>query len=301
MKKVLVWGFYSQGNLGDDLMAAIFSEMLEEVGYRPVILSDNPRFRRMGYSIVGSIAEAQADHILLGGGAFFKKGGAVDSDIEMSIARLGRHIAETGTPVFGMSLGSDGISHSSQASVARRSVFESPHFRGAAVRLRQDLRLGIPGLKWSPDIVQLTAYCSDRFARLKPINPPANAPETLINLSRRSIGSLPRALWAARGTRTAFFRAHTGKNRTGGEITLPGFRTIEEDDMRAALGYLKHTKKIVSSKLHPGVIALSFGADFQPVSPRPKTSAFFDPINQSSNTASADFASALEILKAALL
>ena len=50
MKKVLIWGFYEQGNIGDDLMGMIIYELIEELGGCPIIFSTNKRFNEMGYN-----------------------------------------------------------------------------------------------------------------------------------------------------------------------------------------------------------------------------------------------------------
>ncbi|MBE0454106.1 MAG: hypothetical protein IBX58_10535 [Roseovarius sp.] len=272
--KTLIWGFYDQGNIGDDLMAAMVCELAEQAGGRPVILTRNPRFADMGYATTDSLQGLEVDRILLGGGAFFKTGGPAASAIERAIADLARFMTENGIPAFGVSIGSDGVDTLRDLSPARKSVVESPCFRGACVRLKADLALGLPNLAYLPDIVLCTKEATGQFARLRVIDPGPDAPETLINLSRRSALQIPRALWLARGQRAAFFRAHTGPSPTGGELVLPFFRDVNENSINKALGYLRRAPIICSSKLHPGVIAMSFGNRFVSISPRPKTLAF---------------------------
>lgn len=274
MAKVLIWGFYNQGNLGDDLMAAMFYELAEQAGHKPVLLSTNARFDAMGYVRCVTLVGLEVDHIIIGGGAFFKKGGPPNSAIERSIAELAEFIEEKRVPVIGASLGSDGIKHIREASPARRAVAQSQYFQGAAVRLRQDLTLGLPKLRYIPDIVLLTRHFCETFPRLKPVAPTGTTPNFLINLSRRSAWCLPYAIWLGRGYRKAFFRAHTGCGKTGGEISLPIFPTIEEISVNCSLGYLRCAEIIVSSKLHPGVIAMSFARRFIPVAPTKKTQCF---------------------------
>lgn len=274
MKRVLVWGFYDQGNLGDDLMAAIFYEILEEIGHMPLIYSTNPRFKGMGYKTVSCFHDAEVDTVLLGGGAFFKGGNSSNSKIEKAITQLVFFIKEKRIPVFGLSLGSDGVNTLSEISVARRMILESQYFQGAVVRLKRDLRLGVRNLHYLPDVVLLTKYCCERYARLNLIDPGKNTPEFLINLSRRSILHLPRALWMAQGRSAAFFHAHTGIRKASGEIALPILPLINNDDIRIELGYLNRAEVILSSKLHPGIIVMSFGARFIPIAARDKVKEF---------------------------
>ena len=99
-------------------------------------------------------------------------------------------------------------------------------------------------------------------------------------MSRRSAPHLPRLLWRERRSRVAFFRAHTGEGLTRGEVTVPGYITVDDDRLTAQLGYLKAADLIISAKLHPGVIALSYGTHFESVHPRPKTTMFLSEMRQ---------------------
>lgn len=274
--KVLVWGFYNQGNLGDDLMGAMFYEFLEESGYSPVVYSRNPRFAAMGYRSIGSLEGLDVAAIVLGGGAFLKKGGDASSEIETEIANLGRFVNQKTVPVVGVSIGSDGVRRIEDVSEARRSVLQSPHFRGAAVRLSTDLNIGLPNLTHIPDVVMLANEACERYARLKIVNPQEKAPDALINLSRRTAVQLPIALWHARKGSVAIFKAHTGPDRRGGEITVPGMKAIDEDDMRKSLGIIRASRVMISSKLHPGVLAMSFGRKFVALNARDKTKRFLE-------------------------
>ena len=66
-----------------------------------------------------------------------------------------------------------------------------------------------------------------------------------------------------------------------GEVALPGFTTISDNRLLAQLGYLAAADRIISAKLHPGVIALSYGTEFESVCPRPKTTAFLQELRVS--------------------
>lgn len=252
MKNILIWGFYNQGNIGDDLMATLLYEMLEEAGARPLIFTTNPRFETMGYRTVADYRGLELNGLVLGGGAFFKHETDSKPAIEQGIEQLAKFINENELPVVGLSLGSDGLTKISNASAARQAVAHSPHLQKVVLRLEQDLALGLPNAQHLPDIVLLTAFCSERYTRLRPIDPEPDAPNVLINLSRRSALNLPGVLWRLRSQRPAFFRAHTGNKKTGGEIVMPGIPVIDDNRIAAQLGYLKASQKIISSKLHPG-------------------------------------------------
>lgn len=297
MKKVMIWGFYEQGNIGDDLMGMIFYELIEEFGGHPILYSSNPRFTEMGYRATTDLATAEPDILLLGGGAFLKNEIASKQSIEDKVQRLADYVNQNAIPVHGVSLGSDGIDTLDNLSLARKALVRGGHLKSVAVRLESDLVLGLPNARHLDDVVLLTSTCANRYKRLTPIDPPAGHPNTLINLSRRKALEVPRILWKTRKERPAFFRAHTSAGNTGGEITVPGFPVIEEKQITAQLGYIKAAKTIISSKLHPGVIAVSFGNRFEPVSPRLKTTAFLTETLPKSRDADALFASYAQHIK----
>lgn len=270
----MIWGFYEQGNIGDDLMGIIFYELIEELGGHPIIFSTNPRFAEMGYRATTDLAAANPDILMLGGGAFFKNESASKQSIEDGVQRLADYVNQKAIPVHGVSLGSDGLARLDHLSPSRTALVNGGNLKSLAVRLESDLALGLPNARHLEDVVLLTSVCTNRYKRLTPIDPPSGHPNTLINLSRRTAFEVPRILWRTRKSSPAFFKAHTSAGNTGGEVALPGFPVIEEKQITAQLGYIKAAKTIITSKLHPGVIAVSFGNQFEPVSPRPKTTAF---------------------------
>ncbi|MCW1933777.1 hypothetical protein [Pararhodobacter zhoushanensis] len=274
-KRVLVWGFYDQGNLGDDLMALMMAELAKQAGAVPVICSSNRDFADAGYEICATPADSRADLVLLGGGAFFKANTASKSSIEDKICLLATFLHNTSTPVYGLSLGSDGIESIEDASPARQSVVDAPGFSGAAIRLQQDLALGVRDLTFIPDIVLCTAHFCREVMGWKTPGPSTPKLGTLLNFSRRSLPSLLKTLWKKRGKRISMFQAHARKSHSGGEIVFPGLRNFRADDIPASLSAIAASDGIVSSKLHPGIIALSFGVPFEPKGSRPKTIAFF--------------------------
>lgn len=275
-KRVLIWGFYDQGNLGDDLMALMVAELVRQSGATPVICSQNKDLSTYGYEVSERPGDTPIDFIFLGGGAFFKKSNSSKSNIENKVLDLANFIDTTSTPVYGISLGSDGIDQIEEASPNRERVIASEKFRGSTVRLRKNLRLGPPNLLFLPDIVLCSAYFSREVMGWNV--PDTNTPKlgTLLNFSRRSIISFVKILSRTRGSRIAMFQAHASKSSSGGELSIPWFKNYRADDIKNALSVIATSTMIYSSKLHPGIIALSFGVPFHPVSSRPKTVDFFN-------------------------
>lgn len=283
MKTVLVWGFYHQGNIGDDVMACMVYEMLEEMGHKPIIYTKSSRLSQMGYRCTSRLWDVEANVVVLGGGAFFKEEMNGNSKIEAEIELLYNYIAKKTVNVIGVSLGSDGITNINQASSYRKAVARSDLFKTAAVRISGDLNLGLNSCEFIPDIVLLTKLCAERYSRLNPKKVSGGTADVLINLSRRSAAYIPLALYKSYGKKTAFFRAHTGRKKTGGEITLPFFSEINTESINESLWHIKECSEIISSKLHPGVIAISFGNKFTSVAPRPKTKAFLSEVRPNSD------------------
>lgn len=274
-KRVLVWGFYNQGNIGDDLMAVMFSELLLEIGITPVIFSNNDRFTKMGYEATEYLEDTKVDAVLMGGGAFFKSNSNPDTYIEKSVNSLAEFIRKNNLPTFGASLGSDGISDVNQLSQARYSVITAPSFIGASVRLKSDVSLGAKNLSFLPDIVFATRYIRPRIKSGLEDSSTARQ-DYLINLSRRSLLKFPQAIWAAREGKKALLLAHSGIRPTGGEIRWPFLPHVLTEDIASGVDRIGEAKAVISSKLHPGVISLSMGKMFIPLAKRPKTSAFIE-------------------------
>ncbi|MEM5522494.1 polysaccharide pyruvyl transferase family protein [Sulfitobacter sp. AS59] len=274
-KRVLIWGFYDQGNLGDDLMALMFAELVKQSGATPVICSQNIELSKYGYEISDDPFNAKMDIIFLGGGAFFKKRSSSKSVIEDKVLKLADYLDGNPVPIYGLSLGGDGIDQIDQASPNRQRIISSKGFRGSTVRLRKNLNLGPSNLTFLPDIVLCTAHFCHEIMGWEV--PDENTPRlgALLNFSRRSFTSFLKILLRTRGSQIALFQAHASKSASGGELSLPGVKNYRADNIRSALSVIAASEVIYSSKLHPGIIALSFGVPFHPIGSRPKTMDFF--------------------------
>ncbi|MCP3432390.1 hypothetical protein [Stutzerimonas stutzeri] len=270
--RVLVWGFYNQGNLGDDLMALIFAELIEELGHTAIIFSENSRFAELGYETASEFEGIKADAIVLGGGAFFKAANSSKSSIETSIGALADYIEDTAIPVFGMSLGSDGANSIDEISSNRRRVVGAASFSGAAVRLVKDVNLMAGKLSYLPDIVFAAKYYWVKKSATGEGD--EGVGRILLNFSRRSIFSAPFAILRSGRNEKVTFLAHGGENPTGGELSLPLLKKYVADDILKSVDYIGKSEGIFSSKLHPGIISLSYGKAFYAAAMRAKTRDF---------------------------
>lgn len=270
--RVLLWGFYNQGNLGDDLMAVMAAELVLQLGLQPVILSGSQRFRTMGYETTSTPQGEGWSCIVLSGGAFIKGSRSSITAIEDQVRTLADYLQARPTPVIALSIGSDGVEDLSQISESRRRILTSPSLKAVRVRLQRDLKLGLPNCGFLPDIVLASRAFRGRLSGDGV--PPKTHGAYFLNLSRRMVSQLPRALWLTRGSKRVFFLAHSGPGRVGGELAVPGFERFESTDIAGALDALSASRGILSSKLHPGIIALSMGSEFISIAHRPKTDSF---------------------------
>ncbi|MBR9847008.1 MAG: polysaccharide pyruvyl transferase family protein [Algicola sp.] len=270
-KKVLIWGFYNQGNIGDDIMALIVARMIEELGYKPAIFSENNRFKEFGVDVASSFDSLDIDFIVMGGGAFLKSPKSSTSSIEKSIADFADYVEKYSVPVVALSIGSDGINSTDEMSEPRRRIVSSKHFRGASLRLRSDIGLSLNGyVAFNPDMVLLSKLYFKKLG----FDWNESSNNFLINVSRRSLFSAVFAYFVDIGKPKKVFLAHSGNKPVGGELILPGLPIIRSDSLVKGVEALSSTKKILSSKLHPGIISLSFGKIFISTRPRPKTKNF---------------------------
>lgn len=272
---VLIWGFYDQGNLGDDLMAIIVAELLRALGVNPIIKSANQRFSDLGYEVTDSLYNVSVDAIVLGGGALLKAPGSSSGAIESAVSELARAVLSLRLPVVAISIGSDGVDQLEALSDGRRALVANSWFRGATLRLKRDLSFSLRNSVFLPDVVLLSSYLFSQVLG-RPL-PSGNVDSPfLINLSRRSVLQFPTCIWLGRGVRRCCFFAHSGAPRAGGELPFPTLPTVQSDDLFAGVEALGRSSAVASSKLHPGVIALSFGRPFYAVAPRPKTKFMID-------------------------
>lgn len=270
--KIGIWGFYNQGNLGDDLMAIMFYDLIREAGFAPTIISTSDRFRSLGYASVPTIGATTLDAVVIGGGAFFKAPSSSKNDLSRSVEALLGAMDVSNMPVVAMSIGSDGVSALSELAPARRQVLEHPKFKGAFVRLRRDLSLGIRNTNFLPDIVLSTSYYFRKYKKAYAENNRVGG-KRLYNFSRRSMPYIPVELWRGRGVSKAIFLSQSTSFENRSEVKIPFIDVIDSDNIYNGISALASSQSITSSKLHPGLAAISFGGTFRALAARDKTRA----------------------------
>ena len=272
-KTVLIWGFYDHGNIGDDIMAAMFASQIEAIGHRPFIYTKNSRFAELGFKTVEEFGECDPDLVLLGGGSIFLSSEKSSADSDTRFHRLCEFCETNSVPIIAASIGSDGVKCFDQLSDGRKRLFSSAMFKCAALRLRSDLTLLSAKRTYLPDIVLCTAFYRKTYAPQR--TEPSEPHSVFLNLTRRAYPYAPLflALSAIRKTCTFHSMAEPVYST---EISLPFLRKLIASDFWGTIQAISKIDTMISSKLHPGIMALSLGAGFLPVRPRAKARAFVE-------------------------
>jgi polysaccharide pyruvyl transferase WcaK-like protein len=141
--KILIWGYYSEGNFGDDAMGLVFAEEIRKLGYEPVLYGDGSHLREyIVAAITQSLPDAYpASTAILGGGGFLTSLGWrqrwFGSFSRMEKARLGeleKWLREKKVSLVPISIGGD----RSKISPIKRHIL-STYCVSGTVRLRSDL------------------------------------------------------------------------------------------------------------------------------------------------------------------
>ncbi len=290
--RVAIWGSYKHGNFGDDLMAVLFARRAAAAGADPVVLELDPALaRRVGIERASSVDELLdgADLCLMGGGAMLESGvlrwgaRAYSRDLEADLVKLWRG-ARGRLPIHALSIGGSGRTTPWRLSPAKALLYRSGVVERATVRLPDDVevlsRCGVP-TEHHPDVL----LRADRWFRGAG-DPRGERLRVGVNLNRRTGGALASAVVDRARTRddleVVFFHSHLPGHGQDYELLPPQEGRIshhhyeDPDETTAALAALD---LLVSSKLHLGVTALSFGVPFLSYAGKAKTAAFLRSID----------------------
>lgn len=166
MSKILLFGCYTQGNFGDDLMAIFFSKLLEQCGHDvtayklPYHLSTKYKIKSCS-NILKAVNEVEV--IVLGGGALIKNGITSHGSVKKLLEELLYAINLKTLPIYCVSIGSSGLDDLSQLDSVRRDIFMSNNFKGGLVRLKKDIDLFDGKVEYVPDIVLCTRLILERY------------------------------------------------------------------------------------------------------------------------------------------
>lgn len=293
--KIALWGSYSEGNFGDDLMALAFARTCIDQGATVSGFCVPESFARHGIAKADTLTELlrQADLCVIGGGEFLFRSAPLKRLLrsyfrrfEVSCADLADAVERATVPLAAVSVGGDGTTHFQRLSRDRRRLFGSRHLISATVRLPSDLqtlsRLG-----------NRAAYFPDALLATPLLFPFRNegARKTLrvgLNL-HRSLGisfveRLREHLKGRADVELVAIRSHS--ERSGHDYELAAADVdgaIEEHrylDPIDTSRFLSSLDVVVSSKLHVGVVALAYGARFISFGGKPKARSFVATIGE---------------------
>lgn len=292
MRRIALWGSYSEGNFGDDLMALLLAEACKSTGASVVAYRTPPLFEsRYGIERAESLDDllAGADLCVVGGGEFLFRRALIKylarrylRRFENSCAELAHHAERRSVPLAAFSVGGDGTTEFRHLSRQRRALFGSPMLRYASVRLRSDLAtLSGTGARIDhfPDVLLATAELV--HATQAPRQKRAAA-RVALNVHRllgiRLVQQLRNRLVQGREVELVIVRSHLAGSGHDYELSARdvggGVEEHHYRDPRETAGFLATCDVVVSSKLHVGVVAMSYGGAFVSVSGKPKAREF---------------------------
>jgi hypothetical protein len=284
-----IYGAYSQGNFGDDLMALICANEVLKAGQSPLVYGLSEKACSLqGCQVTHDLNEflAKSNKFIYGGGGLLTVK-RVTSDFQMAmrseIKKIIKHASEYSKEIGVFSIGSNGdlsvlpvdyaMGIASAASVAtvRLNVDQSWPFMPISTESYPDIVLSIKSCL-STSFVQ-PLYKSPRI-------------RVAINISKR-LGylSIPILLILsyARNFDVIYVAAHSRERGFGSDFQLPVlitklFKRLENiriENSLLALSEISSWDVIISSKLHVGVAAMALGATFFPNSNNAKVYSFF--------------------------
>lgn len=143
--RIGIFGFYSYRNLGDDLMAFLFSSYLQERGFQPVVFSKRGDLDLGAGIEVCTDLRAFADSVdvvVFGGGGLLiprPKLSDIGRDFTEDLKALLAHTQGRSTPFYGFSLGGAGKDFHEIVPEERKELIRRLDY--VTLRNREDLRL----------------------------------------------------------------------------------------------------------------------------------------------------------------
>lgn len=269
--RVGIFGFYSYRNLGDNLMAFLIARHLQELGHKPLIFSKYVEdMATWDVPIYGDVGEfmGNCDIVFLGGGGLLiprprLSGMGLDFNEDLkTMLDLARTME---TPLYGFSLGGAGVPLTEIVPQQRRDLIAQMKY--VTLRNSEDLQLlkqaGIQG-EFLDDIVwtvagKIAAHRESKFAERYRVG---------INLY---IGDSPKfyptkfLLWLAtkirKDIRFIFFEIHPDTNNSFNAFYVNGSNCENQFaiDIEASCNAVASLDLLITTRLHLGVMAMSYG------------------------------------------
>ncbi|RDB04732.1 polysaccharide pyruvyl transferase family protein [Runella aurantiaca] len=269
--KIGIWGLYDKGNFGDDLMAILFVNYLISEGFEVTAynLSDNLA-SEISCSSIKSIDYFvdYNDVIVIGGGGMlvnnsFLKFALKESEFkfEMSFMHLFNSLRKYNKKIIPISIG--GANSIKLNNPYKNKIFSTQYTLNGSVRLPSDLLLVENSIfEYFPDIVLSTSIF------FKPINVVSAKKKKKIVLNLKNKTARPLIDSFIKNDIFDIFDVYTFKSHAAPlshignyEFEISG-KNFDFNKIHEGVDFLKDADFVISSKLHVGVAAASFGAFF---------------------------------------
>lgn len=284
-----LFGYYSHGNFGDNLMAYMFYRHLESIGISPVIYSSDALFaEEYGMRIEPSLEAfiAECDMIVLGGGGLMtpRKVSSGAKQITSEMRDLVRICRERSVPIYGISIGGNGIPLQQIEPVERRELIAAAKY--TTLRNLEDMpaleELGRP-CDYYPDVV----WTSPEMFR--PDVERGTRGRIGINIYTRSSRRRRWLEWFLmsivryrRDLDFLFISVSSDFNLNNGTIGSADWgancKTVALHELQAAVNCLASLDCLITSKLHIGMTAMSLGVPAVSYAGEPKTRLVYNRI-----------------------
>lgn len=283
MKRVGLYGFYQHHNFGDDLMAAIICDHLQQLGHEVVLYGTPELASDLNVENVADVKTlvSETDACVVGGGAWlsgFEKGRHITgrkSSEDCHTLALSCQKAEK--PFVFLSIGGNDTGKWRGIRTGVAAALASPMCLGATCRLKTDLdfldQFQLETASF-PDIV----LCLHR-SRLVHEGGTPKPSAVLINLSKREIDrGLVKALHALKwhfGDRILFAHNSPGEEEQFKSVYNLPFQHHSSQSFRDTLQLVQQCRGVYTYRLHLGVSALALGRPFFGFNPKRKARLFF--------------------------
>jgi polysaccharide pyruvyl transferase WcaK-like protein len=275
--KIGVFGYYKFGNFGDDLMALLFSDHLLEQGHQVRVYGLKPSVSRTaGIETVDDIGAlvAWSDRLVYGGGGILLDVGA-NRRIERDLDELIDCKVSKGIPLYAISIGGDGSSTYDGLSESQRRLlaesdfitFRSPEDRRLAESADLDRFEIFPDLVWT--VGRWTQPTRENVVSLE------------FSATRSRIGyyllvALARVASRDRFVDVVLQHRNSTTRSLNDWIRSRLFRTKVYEDIADMTRFAQRSRRIVTSRLHFGMVGLASGAETFLIHPAGKSRMVFE-------------------------
>ena len=294
--RVGIFGFYSYRNLGDNLMAYLFANHVKDIGHEPIIYTKDIDPKRWGYPLCANIVEfvEASDVIIFGGGGLLiprPQPSIMGKDFNDDLGDLLEYTKDKSIPLFALSIGGVGDDIDNIEPMARQELIKRVDY--VTLRNRQDLKLlaqAHTNGEFLDDVVWTTSRKFPARKSYKGNSRIRVGVNLYLGSSRRSRlarRALSILTWCRRDVDFIFYDIHPNQEGNFGahrdNINRKNCTTKVLTDVEEACTEASLLDMLITSRLHFGVVAMSYGVPCIAFSAAEKTKILYDHINKSSH------------------